>query len=73
MSEMEPDVRNFLLKIITSISVALLWLLINSSIGIGLNYAFFDSRPSVGNYIFYGWFLLSFAALIFYLFRKWRL
>ncbi len=72
MSEMEPDVRNFLSKILSSISMTLLWLLINSTIGIGLNYAFFEERPSVANYIFYVWFVVSFFFLVKYLLRKWN-
>ncbi len=72
MSETEPDVWNFLRKILSSISISLLWLLINSTIGIGLNYAFFENKPSLGNYIFYAWFLISFIFLLRYLFRKWN-
>jgi hypothetical protein len=72
MSEMEPDTRIFLLKIATSLSVGLLWLLINSTIGIGLNFAFFENKPGLGNYIFYGWFLISLTFLIFYYRRKWK-
>lgn len=73
MSDMEPDVKSFLLRIITSISMALLWLLINCTIGIGLNFAFFEDSPAAGNYIFYGWFLISLVLLIIYLKRKWKL
>lgn len=72
MSEMEPDVRNFLSKILSSISMTLLWMLINSTIGIGLNYAFFEEKPSLGNYIFYVWFLVSFVFLLRYLLKKWN-
>ena len=72
MSEMEPDVRSYLSKILSSISMTMLWMLINSTIGIGLNYAFFDNKPSVANYIFYVWFLLSLAFLARYLYRKWK-
>jgi hypothetical protein len=72
MSEMEPDVRNFLSKILSSISMTLLWMLINSTVGIGLNYAFFEEKPSLKNYIFYVWFLVSFAFLIRYLLKKWN-
>ena len=70
---MEPEVRNFLVKIANSLAVSLFWLIANSIIGIAFNYAFFDDRPTVGNYIFYVWFLLSLAALLFYLKRKWNL
>ncbi len=72
MSEMEPEVRNFLSKILSSISMTLLWLLINSTVGIGFNYAFFEKKPSLGNYIFYVWFIVSFFFLLRYLLRKWN-
>ena len=72
MSGVEPEVKSFLSKIVTSLSVGLLWLLINSTIGIGFNFAFFENKPSVGNYIFYVWFLVSLFFLI-KLYRKlWR-
>ena len=69
MSGMEPDVKNFLSKIVTSLSVGLLWLLVNSTIGIRFNFAFFENKPTIGNYIFYVWFLVSLFFLI-KLYRK---
>ncbi len=73
MSEMEPEIKNFLSKILTSISIALLWLLLNITIGIGFNYAFFENTPSFGNYIFYVFFLLTLVLLVRYLRKKWKL
>jgi hypothetical protein len=73
MSEMEPDIKNFLYKVMSSFSMSLLWLLINSTIGIAFNYGFFENRPSLGNYIFYTWFLGSLYFLIVYLKKKWKL
>jgi hypothetical protein len=73
MSDMEQDAREFLLKIASTISLGLLWMLINSTLGIGLNFAFFKNRPGVGNIIFYIWFISSFIALIVYIRRKWKL
>lgn len=72
MSNIEPDVKKFLIRIINSLAIGLLWLLINSTIGIGLNYAFFEGRPTAGNYIFYAWFLISLFFLIVYYRRKWK-
>lgn len=69
---MEVDVKKFLTKIATTISVVLLWMLINSSIGIALNYAFFDDKPTLGNFIFYAWFIASLVAVILYVRRKWK-
>jgi hypothetical protein len=72
MSEMEPDIKNFLSKVLSSFSMSLLWLLVNSTIGIAFNYAFFENKPSVGNYVFYLWFLISLFFLIAYLRKKWK-
>ena len=69
MSGIEPEVKSFLSKIVTSLSVGLLWMLINSTIGIGFNFAFFENKPTIGNYIFYIWFLVSLFFLI-KLYRK---
>lgn len=69
---MEPEVRNYLIKIAVSISVILLWMLINVSIGIGFNYAFFEKSPGLANYMYYILFIFSLVALIFYLKRKWE-
>ena len=72
MSEMEPEVRNYLVKIAVSISAVLLWMLLNVTIGIGFNYAFFTKTPTTGNIIYYGLLLLSLILLIRFLIRKWR-
>ena len=72
MNNEEPDVKKFLTKIITTISMVLLWMLINSSIGIGMNYAFFNDKPTLGNYLFYTWFLITLILLIIYVKKKWK-
>ncbi|MEO6456298.1 MAG: hypothetical protein ABIN97_19635 [Ginsengibacter sp.] len=72
MSNMETETRDFLVKIATSLSVGLLWMLINTTIGIAFNLAFFDSKPGIGNYIFYVWFIGSFIALVIYYRKKWK-
>jgi hypothetical protein len=72
MSEMEPDIKNFLAKVTSTLSMGTLWLLINTTMGIGFNYAFFENKPSMGNYIFYTWFLASLFLLILYFRKKWK-
>jgi hypothetical protein len=69
---MEPEAKEFLLKVASSISMALLWLVINSTTGIAFKFAFFEKKPGIGNYIFYIWFLLSLGGLIIYYRRKWK-
>lgn len=69
---MEPDVRDFLVRILQTISMTMVWLLVNMSFGIYFDFAFFEHKPSFGNIIFYSWFLASFVALIYYLKKKWK-
>lgn len=73
MSGMEPEVRNYFSKIVSSLSVGLLWLFINSTLGIGLDLAFFDKHPKLVNYIFYAWFLISLFLLLLFYKKKWKL
>ena len=72
MSNPEPDVKKFLVKIAVTISAVILWMLINSTIGIAFNYAFFEDTPKGLNYIFYGWFLISLLFSVLYCRRKWK-
>lgn len=72
MSEMEPEVRRYLVRIAVSISAILLWMLINVTIGIGFNYAFFETSPTVANYIYYLVLIITLFFLIRFLVKKWR-
>jgi len=72
MSGMEPDIKNFLSKVMSSLSIGMLWLLINTTVGIGFNYAFFEKKPSLGNFIFYVWFIVSLFFLVLYFRKKWK-
>lgn len=72
MSNIEPDVKKFFAKIVNSLAIGLLWLFINSTIGIAFNLAFFENAPTIGNYIFYGWFLISLILLIRFYRKKWK-
>jgi hypothetical protein len=73
MSEDEFDFKKFFIKIVNSLGIGLLWLFINSTMGIGLDLAFFKTNPTVGNYIFYGWFLLSLFFLLLFYKKLWKL
>lgn len=70
---MEDDTRAFLIRIVQTVSIVLLWMMVNVFIGIYKNYAFFEDRPGWANYLYYAFFLISLAALIFHLIRKWKL
>jgi len=68
---MEPEVKEFLRRIIVTLSTGLLWMLINSTAGIMYGYAFFDDGVGLGNIIFYIWFLASLALFLWFLYKLW--
>jgi hypothetical protein len=68
---MEEDAKAFLLRVVRSITAAILWLFINMTFGIYLGLMLFDTTPSTANIIFYIWFILSDALLIRYLMKTW--
>ncbi|MBK7375759.1 MAG: hypothetical protein IPJ02_09425 [Chitinophagaceae bacterium] len=70
---MEDETRAFLVTILQTISIVLLWMMVNVFIGIYKGYAFFDDSPSWKNYLYYAFFLGSLIALIIHLRRKWKL
>jgi hypothetical protein len=73
MSEgVEPEVKKYFLKILYSFTYGLLWLALNVVGGIYWGYGLIHGRLSVNNLLFFGWFLLSLAALLYYYYRTWR-
>ena len=70
---MEEDTKAFLVRIIQTVSIVLLWMMVNVFLGIYKNYGFFDDRPDWTNYLYYAFFLISLLALIIHLKRKWKL
>ena len=71
-SGMEPDARELLVKVSKSLATGLLWLMINMTFGIYLGWLFFGDHMTIGNYIFYGFMIVSLAVLIWYQMRIWK-
>ena len=72
MSEMEGDARELLRRTLMTVSVGSLWLLVNSTLGIMFGWFFFETKPTLGNYLFYAWFLFSLFAMVRYFIKTWR-
>jgi hypothetical protein len=70
---MEEDTRAFLIRILQTVSIVLLWMMINTFLGLYKNYGFFEDRPGWKNYLFYAFFIISLVVLLIHLKRKWRL
>lgn len=70
---MEPEVRRYLFKVGYSFFAGLVWLLINVTAGLYFGLAIVHQRVSVGNILFYIWFLASIAGLLYFFYRYWKL
>ena len=68
---MEDETKVFLVTIMQTASLMILWMLVNVIVGIKMKFGLFDDAPSVKNYIYYIVFLISFFFLAKYLVRKW--
>lgn len=69
---MEPEVVEFLKRISTSIFVGLLWMGINSTFGIMYDYAFVHDTITLGNILFYIWFIISLPVLLWFYVHLWK-
>ena len=69
---MEDDAAQFLKKVVKTLSMALLWLLVNMTIGIYGGWMFFYGRPTLGNYLCYVFALGTLLLMLWYFYRIWR-
>ncbi|HYE55848.1 MAG TPA: hypothetical protein VD996_13440 [Chitinophagaceae bacterium] len=69
---MEPEVRSFFVRILYSLTMGLMWMVVNMWAGIYMGWFFFENNMKTGNIIFYSFLILSFAALIWYYVKLWR-
>jgi hypothetical protein len=72
MSLLEPDVKDFLQRIIKSIFLGLIWIMLNSTIGIYFGLMFVNDKITIGNILFYIFFIGSLALLIRFYYRIWK-
>lgn len=69
---MEPKVIIYLKRIVKTITIVLIWMIVNTRLGIVNNYAFFEKKLTTTNIIFYIWFVLSLAIIIYLMYKIWR-
>ena len=69
----EDETREFLVRIINTVAIVLVWMMVNVFIGIYKGYAFFENSPGWTNYVYYVFLVASFIFLVFHLKRKWKL
>ncbi len=69
---MEPEVKAFLVKIVKSLSIAVLWMLVNMTLGIFFDFGFIHSSITLANILFYIFMLTTLTGLIWYLLKLWK-
>ena len=69
---MEPEVKAFLQRIMYSIFIWFTWMAMNSTFGIMFDFAFIHESVSLGNIIFYIWFVISTAFMLWLYVRLWK-
>jgi hypothetical protein len=72
MNGMEPEVMDFLKKVLQSVFMGLLWMMTNMTIGIFFGLLFINEKISAGNIIFYIFFIVSLAWIIRFYYRTWK-
>lgn len=69
---MEQEVKDFLKRIVWSVSLGFLWLVLTLGIGAYNHLLVPENGWSIGHIIFYIWFAGSLAGLIWINYRIWR-
>ncbi len=69
---MEPEVSAFLARIAKSISLVLLWMLINTYFGVRKGFFFLDEKITTGHILFYIWFISSGIGLFWFIIKIWK-
>ena len=72
MPGMEDDAKDFLKRIVWSLSLGLLWLITTLGIGTYNNLLVPEEKLTTGNIVFYAWAAVSLAALIWINRRIWK-
>lgn len=68
----EDNPQAFLVLIVQTISVVLIWMIANVLVGIYFGYAFFADSPDWKNIVYYVFLIATFVLLLKYLIKKWK-
>ena len=70
---MEDDTRAFLVLIINTIALILIWMIANVLVGIYMGYAFFEGSPGWKNILYYICTVITLILIVRRLRRQWDL
>lgn len=69
---LEPDIKLFLKAIVQSMSIVLIWMMLNAFFGIKIGLMFFDKGFTLWNGVYYIALLVSFGFMLRYLILIWK-
>lgn len=72
ISEIEPEIKTFLRKVLQTVTAVVVWAFISLFFGLYLQWALVLDRFNTFNVIFYTWFFISLAGLIYFFYRVWK-
>ncbi len=62
----EPEVKDFLKRVMQTVSTGMLFLLVHMTFGLYLNWGFYENQIRIGNVVYYVFLGVSFAGLLYY-------
>ena len=68
----DPDVKKFLLKVLNSVSLVLLWMMTCATAGIYFELAYTNGKPVVYTILFYAGMFITLILLLRYLYNTWK-
>ncbi|MFT3949828.1 MAG: hypothetical protein QM763_22885 [Agriterribacter sp.] len=68
----EPDIKEFLIKILQAVTALVVWAIITMFFGLYLEWAHIHHHFNILNAIFYVWFAVSFIGLIYFFYKVWK-
>jgi len=69
---MDPEVKRYFRKIVSSFSLGLLWMLVSSTAGFYFDLAIIHEKVRWYNLVFYTYFIVSFFSYLWYLYKTWK-
>jgi tellurite resistance protein TehA-like permease len=68
----DPDVKKFLLKVLNSVSLVLLWMMACATAGIYFELGYTNGKPLIYTILFYSGMIISLLFLLLYLYKTWN-
>ncbi|CAA9519944.1 MAG: hypothetical protein AVDCRST_MAG96-2871 [uncultured Segetibacter sp.] len=69
---MEPEAAAFLRRVANSLAIGFIWLAVNATAAIKGDNAFIGDHLTIGNILFYLWFVISIVILVIIYKKIWR-